>query len=226
MPKILLVEDDQALAASVREFLSQAQYTSDWASNGNDALEYLLALQYDLAILDWQLPGLPGVEVCQQYRKTGGKTAILMLTGMSTIDQKEKGLDAGADDYLTKPFQMRELMARVRALLRRPTQFAGELLRAGEICLDTKARIATKHGIDIKLQPNELAVLEYLMRHPNEVVSPEMLLARVWSSETEASLDAVYTCLNRIRKKIDASDKDALIRTVRGVGYRLVAPES
>lgn len=228
MSKILVAEDDKGLSFTLCEWLQAQSFAKhiDAVENGEDAWHHLKFGHYDLVMLDWEMPGLPGIEIVRRYRQAGGISPVLMLTGKSTIEDKEAGLDAGADDYLTKPFQMRELMARVRALLRRPAQFAGDLLKAGSICIDTKARIATRDGIDIKLQPNELAVLEYLMRHPNEVFSPEMLLARVWSSETEASLDAVYTCLNRIRKKIDASDKDALIRTVRGVGYRLVWPES
>lgn len=223
MAKILVVEDDALIAASVSDALRAESHLVDVAPDGKTAIGYLEATEFDVVVMDWQVPHMSGIEVCRKHRASGGQTPIIMLTAMNRIEDKVEGLDCGADDYLTKPFDVRELKARIKALIRRPVTFAGEVISAGSVSINTKSRTVSKDGADVHFQPHEYLVLEYLMRHPNEVVSVETLLAKVWSTDTEVSMDAVYTCVKRIRKKIDtASKKDSLIRTVHGIGYRLV----
>ena len=166
MVKILVVEDDLALATTIRDTLSNEQYKVETSHSGEEADGLLSSFDYDLVILDWELPEMSGVSICQRFRARGGTTPILMLTGKSTADDKESGLDSGADDYLTKPFEVRELNARIRALLRRPTQFQGQKLRWGNLELDTNTHRVVLNGKDIALQPLEFTVLEFFMRHP------------------------------------------------------------
>lgn len=226
MAKILVVEDDQLLGATVEQSLLQEQHQVDLVRDGVLALDHLKTIEYDLTVLDWQLPGLSGIDICRRYRSGGGRMPIIMLTAMSKIDNKELGLDSGADDYLTKPFELRELKARIRSLLRRPVQYSGEILQAGLLRVDTKTRQVSRadSGEVIHLKPNEYAVLEFFLKHPNEVVSPELLLQRVWNTDSESTASAVYICINRIRKKIDGLSEKQLLTTVHGVGYKFVPP--
>jgi len=145
----------------------------------------------------------------------------LMLTGKGTINDKEQGLDAGADDYLTKPFHLKELSARIRALLRRPVTFTGTTLKVGSLEIDPSSHRLTIEGREVNLLPKEYAILEFLMRHPNEVFSPDALLNRVWNSESEASTDTVYTYIKTLRKKVSPEAPSSIIKTVHGVGYKL-----
>lgn len=223
MPKILLLDDDVAFADSVKEWLQFEHHNVDVAHSAEDANHYLEAFDYDVLLIDWQLPDGSGIDVCKEYRSGGGGGFILMLTGMSSVDNKVTGLEAGADDYLAKPCDLKELSSRIKALLRRPGRFQGNVLAAGSVQLDTSSRVVTIDGAEVHLKPLEYAVLEYFMKHPNQVISPEALLKRVWDSSAEASTDSVYTCINRLRKKLNAEDKEAVIKTVHGVGYRLQA---
>lgn len=226
MAKILVVEDDQMLGDTIEQSLLQDKHQVDLVRDGLIAMDYLRTIQYDVAVLDWQLPGLAGIDICRKYRSSGGQMPIIMLTAMSKLDDKEAGLDSGADDYLTKPFELRELKARIRSLLRRPAQFSGEVLQAGLLRVDTKTRQVTRadSGEILHLKPNEYAVLEFFLKHPNEVVSPELLLQRVWSTDSETTAAAVYICINRIRKKIEGLSETPFITTVHGVGYKFVPP--
>lgn len=221
MAKILLVEDDKALCASLDEFLKSKQYTIELAHSGRDALDMLRAFDYDVIVLDWELPELSGVEILRQFRGGGGKTPIIMLTGKGSVQEKEQGFDAGADDYLTKPFHPSELAARLRALLRRPAQFTGSVISIRDVVLDTVKRKVTRAGTEIALQPMEFTLLEFFMRHPDQVFSTEALMRRCWEADAEISLDAIYTCIRRIRKKLDVEGQPSLLSTVHGVGYRL-----
>ncbi|MBX9721061.1 MAG: response regulator transcription factor, partial [Candidatus Obscuribacterales bacterium] len=178
------------------------------------------AFDYDLLILDRQIPGVSGLDICKYYR-TRSKNAVLMLTGMSDVSSRVEGLNAGADDYLTKPFHMEELLARVRALLRRGADVKSDQLKSGDLTVDLRSRIVKKGGKTISLTPREYEVLEFFLKNQNEVVSPEMLLKRVWSSDADVSVQSVYACINRLRKNLDANDKEAVIKTVHGVGYRV-----
>jgi two-component system OmpR family response regulator len=189
--------------------------------DGEDALARLKVYDYDLIILDIGMPGLSGFEVLTSYRSNGGVSPVLFLTGKNTIEDVERGFAAGADDYLRKPFHGKELTARVKALLRRPQSLVGNVLGFGALSLDRENYRVTKDGAELQLLPKEFALLEFFMRHPNRVFAPEALLNRVWTAESEATVDAVTTCIKRLRQKIDDEGKQSYIRTVRGAGYRL-----
>ncbi len=221
MYKALLADDDDALCETMGEFLRLENYNLDVARSGSEAGEYLKQFVYDIILLDWEMPGKSGIEICSEFRSAGGVTPILMLTGKKEIEEREKGLDAGADDYLTKPFHFRELGARLRALLRRPPQIVASVLTARDITLDTKTMKVRKGSQDIPLQPMEFVVLEFLMRNPGEVFSPERLVDRLWESDAEVSLGAIYSCVKRLRKKLDSGEDRSLISSIYSKGYRL-----
>jgi DNA-binding response OmpR family regulator len=219
MAKILLVEDDTGMANLVIDCLEVDGHTIEYAEDGLDAASRLALYQYDLAILDWNLPGLSGVEICSQYRMRGGTMPVIMLTAKGAEDEKEEGLDSGADDYLTKPFGNRELRARVRALLRRPQEFISDKIQIGVLTIEPTNFKVTVAGKDVQLQPREFALLEFLMRHPNQIFSAEMLLDRVWSSDENVSPTSVRMCIKRLRSKLG---NDELIENVFSQGYKLV----
>lgn len=221
MAKILIVEDDENLRGIIADLLSQEHHMVEETADGSDARDKLTCFSYDLVILDWQLPQISGLEILREFRSTGALTPVLMLTGKKTISEKEQGLDSGADDYLTKPFHIKELAARVRALLRRAAGQPTNVLRIRDIVLEPDKFMATSNGKDLQLQRKEFALLEFLMRHPRQVFSTEALLERVWASETDAGPDAVRTCLKKLRAKIDTAGRQSIITTVHGVGYRL-----
>jgi DNA-binding response OmpR family regulator len=225
MAKILFVEDDAALSATVTQVLKAEQFKVELSEDGKDALHRLATYEYDLVILDWNLPEVSGPEICRQFRRKGGSTPILMLTGRNAMSDKLDGFDAGADDYLTKPFNALELIARAKALLRRPKKMEGSTLQCGKISLDTTKRIVTRGGEEITMQPLEFAVLEFLMRHPNQVFTTDTLLKRCWNADVDASIFATYTCIRRIRKKLDVPGEESIIKTIPNVGYRLEAPK-
>ncbi len=224
MAKILVVEDDKQLSSLIRTLLTTERHTVEAALNGADAVQMLKMFKYDLIVLDWLLPGLNGTLVLQEYRSRGGAAPVLMLTAKSSIEEKEVGLDAGADDYLTKPFDPRELLARIRALLRRPQAVSAKDLQVGNLALDPRTAKVFKDGNEIKLLPKEFNLLELFLRYPNQVFSSEALLERVWSADSSASFDTVRTYIKTLRKKIDSPDGASIIRTVHGVGYCLDSP--
>jgi OmpR-family two-component system manganese-sensing response regulator len=226
MAKILVVEDDADVAATIKTFLLFEKHTIEMIANGTEAHEHLKAYPYDLIILDWHLPGMSGVDVCKEYRNRRGSTPILMLTGKNKIDEKEIGLNSGADDYLTKPFDLRELGARVRAILRRPQQMVSgnNVFSAGHISLDSGKHQATSNGAVVDLGPREFQLLEFLLRHPNQVCTHEALLNHVWSSQSEATEEALRTAMKRLRKKIDPDN--LVIKNLHGVGYILETSKS
>ncbi len=225
MAKVLLVEDDRQLSNLIVDWLKGEGHLPEAVAKGTDGLEYLRSFKFDLVILDWDLPGLSGLEVCREFRNSGGKTPILMLTGKTHIDEKAVGLDSGADDYLTKPFHFKELGARLRALLRRPASVQANVLTAGHLVLDPVTRQAQARGKELNLQPKEFALLEFLMRHPSQPFSSEAIIERVWSSDTEAAPDTVRIQIMRLRNKIDESGKESMIRTLHRVGYMFVPSE-
>jgi OmpR-family two-component system manganese-sensing response regulator len=221
MAKLLLIEDDKDLCAMIEDALIAHQHTVEMVHTGAEGRERLLTFNYDAVILDWNLPGMTGVSVLKELRDSGNSTPVIMLTGKSATEEKELGLDTGADDYLTKPFSMRELQARIRALLRRPTGYAGTTLTAGDLELDPVLRKVTRNGQELKLLPKEIALLEFFMRHKGQLFTAEAVLNRVWSSESEASPDSFRTCLKRLRQKVDADGKESIIEYVHGLGYRM-----
>lgn len=223
MAKVLVVEDEKNLSEHIADCLKSERHVVEVANNGDDALGLLRAFDYELVLLDVGLPGMSGVEVLKSYRTSGGKARVLMLTGKGQIDDKEAGFSAGADDYLTKPFDQRELLMRVRALLKRDAAASNERLEIGSLRLDTKALEVQLLGKPIKLAPQEFALLEFLMRHPNEVFSAEALLSRVWRSDEDATIDSVRMCITRVRAKMKSDDNRPIIATVFGSGYKLDA---
>ncbi len=222
MPKVLLVEDNTDLTTLISESLKH-DYSLDISHNGAEGLEYLRVGRYDVIILDWELPEISGVEICRKFRASGGITPVLMLTGKSQIDDKEQGLDAGADDYLTKPFDVRELAARLRALSRRGSTATTNMLLLRDLQLDPVKHTLTKAGQSVHLLKKDFALLEFLMRYPDEIFSTDALLERVWSFDSEATSEAVRTSVKRLRKALDdgADESDSIIENVRRVGYRL-----
>lgn len=222
MSKILLVEDELDLADQIKDWLAREHYLVETIANGELAYHQLRVSKFDVIILDWQLPGLSGIEICKKYRNGGGKSPVLMLTARSAVDDREAGLDAGADDYLCKPFHMKELSARVRALLRRASGATGEnVLHLRDIALDPSARRVSKGGHDVKLEPKEFDLLEFLIRNKNVVFSADALLDRVWESDTGISPDSIRTYIKALRKKLDNAGESSIITTVHGLGYRL-----
>lgn len=226
MAKILLVEDNESLAEAVSEALATRGYIVEHVGDGNEALDRLKLCHYDLAILDWMLPGLTGVEVCTRYRATGGKVLILMLTAKDRVSEKEHAFDSGADEYLTKPFETRELLARVKALLRRPHAITENVLEVEYLRMNLNERSVTKQGAQVELTPAEYALLELLMRNTGRIFTFAELLDRVFNTDDMASDEAVRQRVLRLRKKIDIDDRDSLIKTVKGLGYKLEGTRS
>ncbi len=221
MAKIFLLEDEKPLADIVMDLLTSQSHMVDWISLVGDAKVRLKIYPYDLVILDVNLPDGNGLDVCREFRNHGGTTPILMLTGRNRIQEKALGLDAGADDYLTKPFHLDELSARVRALLRRPAAFVGHVLKFADMELNTGTHRVTRAGVEILLLPKEFTLLEFMMRHSGQVFSADALIERLWPTDSEASPDAIRIYIARLRNKIDLKEGPSLISTMRGVGYRL-----
>lgn len=224
MAKILVIEDDVNLAQTVCAALEFDHHSVELCYRGNDALDKLRVSDYDLVILDLTLPEVGGLDICKTLRHQKKTVPIIMLTGQRTVEQKEAGLDSGADDYLTKPFDLRELSARVRAALRRSSTLVSNILQAKDVVLDPFKHVVTKGGVDVKLRPTEFSMLEFLMRHPNRVFSADQLIEGVWDSESEATVEAIRSCVKRLRRELDDPDCEpgnSIIETVHGVGYKL-----
>jgi DNA-binding response OmpR family regulator len=225
MAKVLLVEDDKNLCQIIKDLLGFEQFSIEVVHDGQEGLDRLRLYEYDLVILDWNLPKVAGVELCKAYRDCGGNASVLMLTGKSEIPDKEVGFDAGADDYLTKPFDSRELMARIRALLRRPSTFKSSVLTYGDVALDTAQHRFTVRDVEVPLLPKEFMLMEFLLKSPEHVFSQEAILNKVWSSESEASVLAVRTCVKRLRKKLAEQASIVNIEAVYGIGYKVTCEQ-
>lgn len=224
MARILIVEDDTALAATVEDWLKFEQHSVSIVSTGTEAFQQLKDAIYDVIILDWELPDMDGPEICKRFRARGGNTPVLMLTARKSIADKVGGFDAGADDYLTKPFHMKELSVRIRALLKRQSGGSPQepaKLQVRNIVLDPESFRVWKDEQEVMLQRKEFQLLEFFMRHPRQVFSAEALLMHVWDPNAEASPDTVRTCLKKLRRKIDDDEETQLIKNVHGVGYRM-----
>lgn len=219
MAKILLVEDDSELADKLKFWFTSQGEILEHVSSGEDGLQVLGNFAFDLILLDWTLPGISGLDLCKQYRKSGGTTPVIFLTGRGDINSKEQGLDYGADDYLVKPFDVRELAARIRSVMRRPSSLLPSEVRIGNVVLDTKTRILTVDEGTSRLMPREAALLEYLMRHPNRIFGSKDLLNAVWPSDAEASSETVRSWMRNLRQKLSAAGKEDFIKTIPGSGY-------
>jgi DNA-binding response OmpR family regulator len=219
--RVLIVEDEAEVADLLQRTLQQAAWAADVARTGADALVALALNDYDLAILDLGLPDGDGAEVCRRWRERGGRTPILMLTARGTLGDRVRGLDAGADDYLTKPFEVEELLARLRALARRPPGVHDVVLRFADLQLDPARRAAARDGQPLRLTAREYALLEYFMREPGRVLDRGRILAHVWDDNFDPVANAVDVLVGRVRRKIDPGGDRPLIHTVRGAGYML-----
>ena len=219
--RILLIEDDVAIARSLKEGLEDEAYAVDVAHDGDEGYRTATADDYDAIILDIMLPSINGYEVCQALRQDGKRTPILMLTARDAERDIVKGLDTGADDYLAKPFSFEVLLARLRAILRRPNEKLGEILRVGDLTLDPSLKKVTRASQEISLTAKEYGVLEYLMRNTGKVLSKEQIIAHVWDFDADVLPNNVELFIMFLRRKVDKPFGKKLIHTVPGFGYKL-----
>ena len=218
--RLLLVEDEESLRTITAKRLSGEGYSVDACADGEDALVYLAAAEYDAVILDILLPKRDGLSVLRQMRSERNATPVLLLTALGTVHDRGTGLDCGADDYLVKPFAFEELLARVRALLRRQSANPGaDILTLGDLSLDIKARTAVRAGCALSLSQKEFSVLEYLMRNRGVVLSRDKIGQHIWNYDYEGASNVIDVYIRCLRKKVDADFDQKLIHTVRGVGY-------
>lgn len=224
--RALVVEDDPSVAGFLEKGLNEASYAVDVATDGPEGARLACMGVYDIVILDLMLPGKDGLGVLRDLRERGIHTPVICLTARDDVDDRIKGLDAGADDYLAKPFSFPELLARVRALLRRGREVVDNPLRVADLAVDVMARSVHRAARRIELSPNEYALLEYLIRHAGQVVSRTMILDRVWGVRHNPQTNVVDVHINRLRKKVDHGFDKPLIHTIRGVGYVLREDES
>ena len=221
--RVLVVEDEPGIAKFIRQGLSEAGYVVDVAQDGEDGLNYGLATEYDIIVLDILLPRMDGLRILKELRSRSVKTPVLLLTARDTVDDRVRGLDAGADDYLVKPFAFSELLARIRALLRRPPLQLDTVLQVGNLELDNAQRQVRRAGRVIELSPREFTLLEYLMRHPHQVLTRTQIAQYVWDFDFYSDFKVVDVYIGYLRRKVDRGADRPLIHTVRGVGYRLSA---
>lgn len=223
--RILIIEDDSQIAANLQTILKHSSYAADIAATGRSGLAKAADTDYDLIILDWMLPDLDGPEVCSSLRSSGFSRPLLMLTAKAEVEDIVLGLNIGADDYLTKPFEMTELLARVRSLLRRLPVVVDPLIKLADLTLNTNTREVTRSGRNIRLSPKEYSLLEYLATHPNQAIDRLTLLSHVWDENADEFSNTVDVHIRYLRSKIDEGRKIKLIRTVKGAGYLLHAPD-
>lgn len=224
--KLLVVEDDRETGSYLRKALSEAGHTVDVAESGREGLFLAAGEAYDVIVLDRMLPQIEGMTVLRTLRASGVRTPVLLLTALGGIDDRVEGLEAGADDYLVKPFAMAELLARLNALARRPpTQETPTALQVADLKLNRLTRSVTRGGARVELQPREFQLLEYLMRNAGRVVTRTMLLESVWDFHFDPRTNIVETHMSRLRAKIDRGRANELIHTVRGAGYCLREPD-
>jgi heavy metal response regulator len=221
--RLLVVEDENKVASFIKKGLEEEGYAVDLAADGEAGLAMALERVHDLIILDIRLPKMDGLQVLQMLRRDKITTPVLLLTVRATIEDKVLGLDAGADDYLTKPFAFQELLARVRALLRRRAETEPSVLQVGDLSLDPARRTVTRGGVKIDLTAREFSLLDYFMRNPGRVLTRTMIAEHVWDYSFDTSTNVIDVYVNYLRKKIDAEREPKLLHTVRGVGYVLRA---
>ena len=219
--RVLLVEDEARIADFVARGLSEQGYAVDIACDGEEATDWTDVAVFDVIVLDVMLPQRDGIEVCRILRDRGLRTPILMLTARDAVEDRVRGLDSGADDYLVKPFAFAELLARLRALTRRETTVSGSILQVGDLKLDTTTLEVSRQGATMVLTIKEWRLLEYLMRHPNQVLTRTMIAEHVWNYEFDNATNVIDVHIRNLRRKIDDPFPAKLIQTVRGAGYRI-----
>lgn len=225
--RVLVVEDEHKIGNSIKKGLEQESYAVDIAYEGKNGYDLATSEDYDLIILDLLLPGMDGVEICKKLRESNIHTPILMLTAKGQISDKVTGLNCGADDYVTKPFAFEELLARVRALSRRPKNSVGSTLSLDDLSLNTIAFEVKRAGRQINLSSKEFALLEYLLRHKNQILTKEQIISHVWDYDANVLLNTVEVYIGYLRNKIDKpfANKKALIQTIRGFGYKICSSQ-
>ncbi|KJH70036.1 response regulator [Aliterella atlantica] len=221
--RVLLVEDEPGIAQFVRQGLAEAGYAVDVAPDGRSGWDYAIAAEYDIIVLDIMLPEMDGLQLLRQLRSERIKSPVLLLTARDRIEDRVKGLDAGADDYLAKPFAFTELLARLRALLRRPPLQGDTILRVANLEMDVANREVFRDGKQIDLSPREFTLLEYFMRHPRQVLTRDRITEHIWNFDFYGDSNVVDVYVGYLRRKIDREFNPPLLHTVRGVGYRLSA---
>lgn len=221
--RVLVVEDEHRIAQSIKKGLEQETYAVDVAYDGQNGLDLALTEEYDLIILDRLLPQMDGIEICRKLRQQNIHTPILMLTAKGQLQDKVEGLDSGADDYLIKPFSFEELLARLRALKRRPQKEVGNVLKVGNLSLNTSTFEVKRGEKLVKLSQKEFGLLEYLMRHPNKILTKNQIINHVWNYDADILPNTVEVFIKQLRTKIDRqfADKKPLIHTERGFGYKV-----
>ena len=219
--RILVVEDEHRIANSIKKGLEQERYAVDLAYTGSEGYDLASTEDYDLIILDLLLPQMDGITICRVLRKNKIHIPILMLTAKGQIQDKVNGLDSGADDYLTKPFSFEELLARTRALIRRPKNLPAEIFKIGNLELNAKLFEVKRSGKVVRLTAKEFALLEYLMRNTNKLLKKDQIIAHVWDYEADILPNTVEVYIRNLRNKIDKPFKKSLIKTVRGFGYKI-----
>lgn len=221
--RILVIEDEHRIAASIKKGLEQERYAVDVAYDGLDGFDLATTEEYDLILLDLMLPGMDGLEVCRKLRDKSINTPILILTARGQTEDKVTGLDTGADDYLTKPFSFDELLARVRALVRRPKNSLPTILKVDGLTLDTTTFEVHRDGKPIQLSGKEYSLLEFLLRHPRQIIRKERIIGHVWDYDADILPNTVEVYIKNLRRKIDTPfpGKPSLLNTVRGFGYKL-----
>ena len=221
--RLLVAEDEREIGKALKLILERSKYSVDWVDNGTDALEYLLTGSYDGAVLDIMMPGQDGIAVLTALRRAGLSTPVLLLTAKTELSDRVAGLDAGADDYLPKPFASSELLARVRAMLRRREQFTPDLLTFEDLTLNCSAyELGSTHGV-LRLTNKEFQIMELLMRSPHHIFSSEQLMERIWGWDSDTEINVVWTNIAYLRRKMTRLKVRAEIRSVRGAGYMLDA---
>lgn len=221
--KILVIEDEHKIAGSIKKGLEQENFVVDVSYGGEDGFDLASSEEYDLIILDRLLPGMDGLEICSKLREEKNHTPILMLTSKRQVEDKVEGLNAGADDYLVKPFAFEELLARVKAIVSRPKDKQSPILEADDLSLNTLTYQVKRGDKIIKLSQKEYALLEYLLRHPNQTLTKNQIIRRVWNYDADISNNAIEVYIGYLRNKIDKpfKNKPPLIQTIRGFGYKI-----